>query len=52
MDLTSYDHFCGRSNAHVLKSYLKDLGATAVITDSESAMFGDAMPKLFEVSEC
>lgn len=38
-----------RSNTHVLKSYLKDLGATEVVTDSESAMFGDTMPKLFDL---
>lgn len=33
-----------------MKSYLKGLGATEVVTDSESGMFGDTMPKLFDVS--
>jgi hypothetical protein len=33
----------------VLKSYLKELGATEVVDESESAMFGDTMSKLFKV---
>ena len=33
-----------------MKSYLKGLGATEVVTDSESGMFGDTMTKLFDVS--
>lgn len=33
-----------------MESYLKSLGANEVIAESDSAMFGDAMTKLFEVS--
>lgn len=38
-----------RSNSNDLKSFLKQLGATEVVTDSESAMYGDTMPKIFDV---
>ena len=41
--------FCYRTNTHLLKSHLKDLGATEVVDESESAMFGDTMSKVFEV---
>ena len=38
-----------RTNTIEMQSYLKDLGATEVVTESDSGMFGDMMTRLFEV---